>query len=197
MAGIEKITNQIAADAEKDAADILDAAKAYAKKTYDAAEADNRTLSLSRREKADKEADEYAARIKSQCDQEEKIVMLKTKQDIIDGVLKKAYNYILELSDEEYFNKLLELLPGAVQKGEKGEMLLSSKDLSRLPADFKQKAEETAEKNGGEITLSKESVSIDAGFILRYGLIEINDSLQEIFDEEKENLQDIISHRLW
>ena len=197
MAGIEKITNEIAADAEKEAAEIVAAAEASAKNEFAAAEAKCRDISNEAKGKAEKEVAIYAERIQSQCQQEAKMAKLKAKQEMIADVISEAYGQVLNMEDGQYFATLLRLLERNVEKNSKGELLLNEKDLKRKPADFDAKASEIAKAAGGELTVSSDAVKIDGGFILRYGMIEYNNSITEIFEENKEKMQDIISQKLW
>ncbi len=191
MAGIEKITNEIAADAEKEAAEIVAAAEASAKNEFAAAEAKCRDISNEAKGKIEKDVAIYAERIQSQCQQEAKMAKLKAKQEMIADVISEAYGQVLNMEDGQYFATLLRLLERNVEKN------LNEKDLKRKPADFDAKASEIAKAAGGELTVSSDAVKIDGGFILRYGMIEYNNSITEIFEENKEKMQDIISQKLW
>ena len=75
--------------------------------------------------------------------------------------------------------------------------MLSEKDLSRVPSDFEDKANVVATKKGGTVELSKEAVNIDGGFILKYGNIEINSSIDALFEENEEKLVDIVNSTLF
>ena len=91
---------------------------------------------------------------------------------------------------------MLKLLAKSVQP-EKGEIIFNEKDLGRLPADFDKKINEVATKNGGTLSISQNKAPITGGFILKYGNIEINSSLDAIFEENKEVLTDTVNSILW
>ena len=80
---------------------------------------------------------------------------------------------------------------------EKGEILFNEKDLGSLPEDFEKKINEVATRNGGTLSISKDVAPITGGFILRYGNIEINSSIDAIFEENKEVLTDTVKGILW
>ena len=79
----------------------------------------------------------------------------------------------------------------------RGVLLLNKKDLDRIPSDFGEKVNQVATKKGGMIDISQDTVDIDGGFILKYGNIEINSSFEALFDENKEELTDIVNNLLW
>ena len=56
---------------------------------------------------------------------------------------------------------------------------------------------DVATRNGGTLSISDEKAPIIGGFILRYGNIEINSSLDAIFEENKEVLTDTVKGILW
>ncbi|MBR1773727.1 MAG: hypothetical protein IJ749_07480 [Eubacterium sp.] len=66
-----------------------------------------------------------------------------------------------------------------------------------MPSDFSEKVNQVATKKGGMIDISQDTVDIDGGFILKYGNIEINSSFDALFDENKEELTDIVNNLLW
>ena len=175
MAGIDKILNEIKSDAEKEAAEII----AEAEKAAEAAKS-----------KAQAKCDEYTSV------SDEKLVLLKTKQEIIEEVLNKAKNKILNQDADKYFESLLVLLDKYALP-EKGILFLNSKDLARVPDDFETLANNKATKNGGMLDISKDTVDIDGGFILKYGNIEINASLDAIFDENRDELVDTVNDILF
>ena len=74
---------------------------------------------------------------------------------------------------------------------------MNKKDRSRVAADFIKKANEIAEKKGGSLTMSDDEADIDGGLILRYGRIEINSSIESVFDENREHLVDVVNKVLW
>lgn len=195
--GFDRIIRQIADDAEKEAADLTAAAKQECEAALESARADNRIAAKAAQEKAAAEAEDYAKRIESQCGQQKKLLILKTKQELISQVLEKAYEAILQLPAEEYFEDLLRLLPGAVQAGEQGTMLLGAQDLKRMPANFPQKVNQIAAEKQGTITVLDQPADLEGGFLLRYGPIEMNESLRDIFEERREDLTDLVSRELW
>ncbi len=196
MAGIDKITSVILADADKESAGIISAAEESAKKLIDKAGQDCDNYLAAANDRLDKKLAGENKKTVSQCEQAEKLILLKAKQDIIDSMIVKAKAKLLILEKEEYFDNLLKLLEKQAQS-EKGVLLLNKKDLDRIPSDFSEKVNQVATKKGGMIDISQDTVDIDGGFILKYGNIEINSSFEALFDENKEELTDIVNNLLW
>ena len=196
MAGIEKITSAILADADKESAGIISAAEESAKKLIDKASQDCDSFLAAANDRLDKKLVGENKKTVSQCEQAERLILLETKQEIIDSMIVKAKAKLLILEKEDYFDNLLKLLEKQAQS-EKGILLLNKKDLDRIPSDFSEKVNQVATKKGGLIDISQDTVDIDGGFILKYGNIEINSSFDALFDENKEELTDIVNNLLW
>ena len=199
MAGVDSLTNMILLDAEEKAEGILLEARERAAAIVDAAkeEAEN-DAALSAR-KAEQDAADYAERIRSQAGMQKRQTLLKAKQDLIEDVIGKAKLALLDQSDEDYFAMLLTLLEKHVRSG-KGEMLLSEKDHARLPEHFLQDANTVAAKKGGTLTIAKqqgEGTHVENGFVLRYGGIEENCTLDALFQDKQEDLRDAASRVLF
>ena len=73
-----------------------------------------------------------------------------------------------------------------------GVLLLNAKDLARRPADFEKKIGAAAEKQKGKLSLSEKAAEIEGGFILSYGGIEENCSLEALFESEADVLKDAV-----
>ena len=196
MAGIDKITKEIELEADKEAASIVSAAEAAAQAARDKANQERDAYISAADEKLSRKLAEENKKTQSQCEQAEKLILLETKQFVIDDVLRKAKIKLLIQGKEEYFETLLKLLEKSVQ-ADKGELMLSEKDMGRVPSDFESKANVVATKKGGTVVLSKNTVDIEGGFILKYGNIEINSSFDAIFDENRDELMDIVNGILW
>ena len=196
MAGIDKIVSAIKIAADQEAEAIIHEAKSKAEDLIKMTEEECRIYIEEENQKSDKKVELAKSRYASQCDQEAKLIKLAAKQKIIENALNAAKAHLEQAEPAEYFKTLLGLLEKAVQKGE-GEILLSEKDIKRLPSDFEAKAGEIAAAKGGKLKLAASPASIDSGFILRYGQIEENYSLTALFDENHDRLQDKVNEVLW
>ena len=192
MAGIEKITNEISQQAEKEAAEIISAAEESAKTVKQKAQEECDAIKNAADERLSRKLASENKKTESQCEQAEKLIILKAKQEIIESILVKAKAKILLMENDEYFDTMLRLI-GKQAQADKGELIFNEKDLSRVPQDFEKSANAVATKNGGMLEISKDTANIDGGFILKYGNIEINSSIDALFEENEEELIDIVN----
>jgi len=191
MAGIEAITNDILQEARDKASKMIEEAKAAAAKVEEEARSAGEQVTAQAQQKAKQEAEAYARRIESQIAMRRKQAVLKEKQDVIADVIAQAKDAMGQLSDDAYFETVLALVAEHAH-AQDGEAAFSAADLKRMPKDFAAKLQEAAKKAGGTLTLSDEPAQIEDGFILRYGGIEENCSVRALFEEKKEQLQDLV-----
>ena len=78
-----------------------------------------------------------------------------------------------------------------------GEIAFSAADLARLDASAKEAVQAAAKKANGSLKVAKEAANIKSGFILRYGGIEENCSLDALFAEKADLLVDTVNRALW
>ena len=196
MTGLEKITSEIKAEAEKSVAATIDKANAEAssilagaeKEAAEAIEKVNHDVSV--RLSASKSTAESAAALRKRR------LILEEKQKLIGEVIEEAKNLIYALPDNVYFEKILKLADKNVSPAE-GTIIFNAKDLSRLPADFETKLNAIAIAKGGKLTISKETRPIDGGFVLLYEGIDQNCSITSLFETEIEAVQDKIQKLLF
>ena len=196
MTGLEKITSEIKADADKSIAAIIDKANAEAKSILAGAEKEaaeaiekvNHDVSV--RLSASKSTAESAAALRKRR------LILEEKQKLIGEVIEEAKSLIYALPDNVYFEKILKLAEKNVSPAE-GTIIFNAKDLSRLPADFETKLNVVAVAKGGKLTVSKETRPIDGGFVLLYKGIDQNCSITSLFETNIEAVQDKIQKLLF
>ncbi|MFI3326992.1 MAG: V-type ATP synthase subunit E family protein [Clostridia bacterium] len=189
MTGLEKIIEQINADAnetakshlaeaEKQASIILDEAKAYV-----VAELEKQKSSLVETKES------LISRAKSSASLEFRKSTLEVKQKLIADTLENAKETLENLETKEYFEVLAKIALN--YKGEENlEMSLSQKDLAKVPADF----EKMLPSN---ISLSNKNAKITGGFLLIGNGIDENCSFEALFSDRIEELQDKISSILF
>ena len=196
MSGIERITAEIQKEASEKADLILSEARAKAAEAKAKAEADAAALVKASVDRAENEAEAMRGRAGSQTDLVRRQAVLKARQDVIGGVIRKAYDTLDQLPDDRYFEMLSSLLRKNAQPLD-GELCLSARDLARMPESFAEKAASIAKECGGTLRVSKEAAPVENGFVLRYGGIEENCSLKAIFAAQRENMQDLVHRSLW
>lgn len=192
MSGLDKMKSQILEEANQSAELKLADANARAEelKKKAQAEADAQVARISDKAKADVER--YAQRTESSSEMQRKQAILRAKQEVIASVLEKAYDRILNLETEAYFEMIRKMLEEFVLP-EKGEIYFSADALSKMPAGFEEEIEKTAARKGGTLTLSKETKEMKGGFILVYGGIEENCTIKALFDAKRDELSDKVN----
>lgn len=196
MAGIEGITEEILTRAKNEAAQILAEAEAEATRIKDAAKEESEKMRTQAQAETEEKTAAQKERADSQAEMAQRQAILAEKQAIITEVVALAKEKLRAQDADAYFAMLLQILAQSVRKGE-GEMFLAGRDLDRLPADFEKAVQEKAQSAGGTITISKTPIDIADGFVLRYGGIEENCSLDALFAEKKESLHDLVSGMLF
>ena len=99
-------------------------------------------------------------------------------------------------SKEDYFEMLLKILEKYVQPLD-GEIFFSPADLKELPAGYEEKIIACANAKGGNLRVSEEGRDIENGFVLAYGGIEENCTLQAMFEAKKDELSDKVHQILF
>lgn len=196
MSGLDKMKTRILEEAGQSAREIIDNAKAEAQNVIDMAEANAQSEASKILEQAEKDAADYARRAESSVDMRRKQAYLAAKQEVIGRILEKAYEKVMDMDTDKYFEMLETLLEKNVLS-ENGEICFSKKDLARMPEGFKGRIKEIAAKKGGSLTVSENAGDIDGGFLLLYGGIEENCTLKAVFEAKKEELSDQVNRLLF
>lgn len=138
--GLDRIIEQILADAEAKAAEQVAAAEEEAKKTLAdaAAEAEQKANVLLA--DSEKVGADIKARAASTAEFTRRRTVLAAKQNAIRDVIAAAQKELHDLPDDEYFSVLLKLAQKNALPGD-AEMQLNEKDLARMPQDFSGAAE--------------------------------------------------------
>ena len=183
--GLDRIIEQILADAEAKAAEQVAAAEEEAKKTLAdaAAEAEQKANVLLA--DSEKVGADIKARAASTAEFTRRRTVLAAKQNAIRDVIAAAQKELHDLPDDEYFSVLLKLAQKNALPGD-AEMQLNEKDLARMPQDFS--AQLKAAVPGTNITVSNTPCNIPDGFLLVYGGIDVSVA-QYIADEMGVELQ--------
>lgn len=116
--------------------------------------------------------------------------ILKTKNEAVENVLADSKNKIMSMNDKAYEALLISLLK-KYHDEKNGEIIFSKSDEKR---DLKL-LEKEAKALGLE--LSDKRANINGGFILKYGKIEENCSIDAVFKEKREELTDYINSNLF
>lgn len=189
MAGLDKIISQIKKESEEAAARAIAAARAEADTILQDArrEAEKECADIERR--SAQAVANILERGKSAADLKKRGAILAEKQRLIGAVVDRAKAELKMKDADAYFEMILKLAVKSAQPGS-GEILFSEKDFNRLPEGFEDKLNTALKEKGAALHISKETRDIDGGFVLTYGGIEENCSIDALFDSAHEILQD-------
>lgn len=190
MGGLEKIIESITLEAKEKADEILFDAKETADGIYAEFEQNKAKIIEESTILMQEECMKISKKTEAEADAEARRIVLSAKRSAIEEILAKIKEKIKNAPSKEYFDLLVKLAK-ANREDMTGEMFFGKKDLERLPEDFSKRVNEGLEK--GSITISDESLDIDGGFIIKYGKVDINCSIDSIFEDKKNVLSDIIT----
>lgn len=218
MNGIEKITQRMEDDAQREINEVLTAARAQADE-----------LTRRSREQADKEsaaivargesaAAEREKRLESMAEMESRKLVLAAKQEVLDEAFNMALEKLCTLPDEEYIELLAALAVKAARTGRE-KVIFSQKDRNRVGKAVVTKANDalarkvapklpgdlTDTKAGaildkvvtgasailagtGMLTLAEETRPIKGGIILSDGDVETNCTFETLVRLQRENI---------
>ena len=184
--GLDKIIDEIMSDAKAEADRITDEARLQAKRIIDRAKEEAAAVEAEAEEKAELEYKRVLTRARSTGDITKKSALLREKQQIIHDILNEAHIKLVGLNDKDYFAFMQKLLD-KYASGKGGEIILSAKDKARITDEFKA----SAEKKG--LKISDKTRAIDGGFILSYGDVEENCSIEALMESERDCLHDAVN----
>lgn len=189
MTGLDKILEDIRGEAAENVDTILKEAEKKAAGIR--SDAENKAGEI--REKIRKENETKAAdadaRAKSAAELSRRKQILNAKQGLISDVMDEALKQISSLPDETYFAAVIRMAVSSAHRNEAGEIEFCSRDLRRLPSGFEAKLAAALPK-GTRLSISGKAADIGSGFLLSYGGIEENCSMEALFAARKEELQD-------
>lgn len=193
MTGLEKILEEIKAEAKSNADAVLAEADEKAKEIIAEAEAEANKKVDEISKNTDKKVQDILERGNSSANLEKQKAKLVAKQQVISTVLSNSLKQMEKSDAKTYFQIILKLVEKNSQNSN-GKIAFNEKDLQRLPENF---INEVNKVSKGKLELSKSPVKIKSGFILIYNGIEENCSFDAIFRSKHEELTDKISALLF
>ncbi len=190
MSGMDRIVETISREAGEKAEEILSQAKAQAAAIEQNAAAKREEHSRKAEELAQKEAENVLARYASENRRQRKEALLKAKSALVEDVIREAKDKILSLPESDYFDLMQRLFERNVQPGN-GKLYFAKKDYDRLPDGWMQRI--AAAVQGGGVELAGSTDKIAHGFVIVYGKIEQNCSLESIFESERSRMVDAVN----
>ena len=190
MNGAEKIKERILEDARSLHDKILEEANAQARSIIAEAEKEAFQKLTLISEKAREEAGLIKQRYKAAESMEERKNMLKVRQECIDEAFDAALRKLSDMPDDKY-KRFIEGIILNTAKNEDGFIVFNERDKKRLGEKFISEINQKLKVKGMSAVLRMEKDSLDAsgGFILRYGELEINCTLEIILDMQRPNME--------
>ncbi|KAF0225013.1 MAG: Archaeal/vacuolar-type H+-ATPase subunit E [Erysipelotrichaceae bacterium] len=189
MAGLEKILQKIEADATESCEQILSIAKSESDQILTTARFEGEKAKHNIIDESSLEDQNAFRMATSQAENLRKKAILGTKISIVNETIERSLQKLQNLPDEAYFSLIKNLvirycLPGV------GVVCFSKKDLERLPKGFETELNQLLKEEGKSVSISKQPLSIDYGFVISYQDIEQNCTLNSLLDNNLDMIKD-------
>lgn len=189
MGGLEKITEQIIKKANDEAELIINDAKQKALAISNESKKEINELFKNNQNIIKNDCEKIMSMAQSQDRQRERSELLKARSEVIETIISDAKKAITEMEKDKYKEVLLKILKNSMTESE-GEIIFSKNDIKLVDDDFIKKIKDLSK---GKLTVLKETQNIENGFIIRYGKIEQNCSIESIFEEKHNELTDLVN----
>jgi len=195
---VDRITAKILSDAQAEARQIEDEIARKVEKIR--AEEQQRVEAI--RKEAEEEgrqrAEDRHRKDIATAELELRKALLAQKQDLIQKVFDKALKRLYDFKGEEYRRFIAELLLKVAEVGDE-EVIFSSADEHKLGEKLLEEVNARLVKEGrkGALRLVKENRDLRGGFILRRGKMEVNCSLEALFNSVREELEPEVAEILF
>lgn len=221
MNGLKHMTARILSDARDRADAILAEAEADCREIAARYSAEADTIRERLSLEAEAKGADMIARAKSAAAMEKRNLLLVQQGEMIDGVFTDAENWVLALPTDQYTNVLGGLLAAALYElfetqaenqalyGEEDEdadapceVLMNKKDREAVGAEVLAVAKrkltgKVPEEQLSKLVLSKDTVRIRGGVVLRRGNVELNNSFEAVFSQLRRELEGEVAQVLF
>lgn len=198
MNGIEKITARITADAEADAARIVDEARAQCEAVRAEGEARAQESYWRRVREGVKATEDRVQRLNKTADMEARKSVLSCKLGVVDEAFSLAEQKLRAMTGDEYVSLLASLAARASTTGTE-EIVLSAADGRAYGEAVTARANELLAGAGktAALTLSREAGAFEGGLILRSGSISVNCTIEALMAEARQELASFAAAELF
>ena len=198
MNGAEKIKERILTDARSVHDKILEEANAQAKSIIAEAEKEAFQKTTLITEKAKEEAALIKQRYQAAESMEDRKNILKVRQECINEAFDLALKNLSDMPEDKY-KLFIEGIIFNTVKNEDGIIVFNERDKKRLGEGFISEINEKLKAKGlsAALSLAKDSLNTSGGFILRYGDLEINCTLEIILNMQRPNLESEVAKILF
>lgn len=196
---LEKIIDQIDAEAKQKANEILTGAKKEAQEIKKRSVDKAKNMRASILQQAEAEAKEREKRMLQMAGLQGRKAILAEKQKAINQIFNAAVSRLAGLNPGKYKSVIRHMLFKAVRSGRE-EIIFSPKDKKIIDAEWlKGINKEMAKEKGitGALRISHESRAIKGGFALREGEIEVNSTFEAILKSNQSGLESEIAEILF
>ena len=190
MNGIDKITQRIAEDAQKEAQDIINSSQVKANEIKEQKAKDGQNIKESLALKSQEEADERKRRMISAANLEMKQRVLATKQQMIDKTIDAVLERISNMPRSEYESLILNLLLSYPLEGNE-EIISPGQDGRRLDKGFINRVNKRLKSQGkkGQLKLSPQNGGFKTGFVINSKGVEINNSFEAVLRTVRDEVE--------
>lgn len=196
MSGLDKITARILEESAAKAKEITDEARQKA----EAITADGQRRTAEECERINKKAEAVVLNTqdkgRTSAQLRHKQILLAGRQELIHEVIDTARKELSSLNDAEYKEFIVGLFNRHLP-GQAAELKLNALDKTRLGSDTLEALKAAADANGAKLTISDEPADIKNGFVLSYGGVEENCTIDALFDQSMDDMQDKVKDILF
>ena len=185
MNGLEKLTDQIDADVQKEIDAALVQARSQAQEIQSWYESQAQIQVEAIRRKGQQDAVFRQERLVDEAKMQARRDILATKQELIGRAFDLALEKLLELPEKEYVALLADLAVKA-SSTKKEAVIFSQKDRTRYGKTVVTQANEKL--GGGHLTLSEQTRPIKGGLILQDSQVETNCSFEVLIHLQRNTL---------
>jgi len=196
MTGLEQIIKTISAQAESSGESILSEAESRAKSILADAESEALRQSSQIIKRAEDESAELIKRAESGARREYAKRLLAERVALVEEVFQRALDMLCALPDGEYSEALFTMALRCAEPGA-GQMLVSERDIKRLPADFEARLNASLAEKGASLSVKAHDSVTGGGFVLVYGDIEHNCTFPALLEANRDELCDLTRVRLF
>lgn len=195
MTGLEGILKKIEAEAEAAAKEKLSQANERAAQILADARAEGEQIQSSIIEQAEAETLGLLSRAEASAMLLQRKLILEARQKLIGEVIDKAKARLQGLPDYDYFEIILKMIKRyALPKS--GEIIFSKTDKLRIPEKFKKSMQVSLLENG-TLEVSEKDGEFEGGFVLAYGDVEVNCTLDALFSSVVDGLREELNRALF
>jgi len=181
---IDNITAKILSDATEHATKAISEATSKAESIVSQARENVIAIKKQMAEQGAMDAIITKHRKQSLAELEARKIRLAAKQKAVSTAMEAALDYLANMEQEEYVAFLARQIVATAAK--KGQLLLNSMDKESIGVKLV-KTVNALIKNG-DFYLSDQTINVKGGFILRYGAVEINSTLETMLNSIKESV---------